>query len=130
MSIARPDVIYAEVKRERMTQLAYEAEPGPLLRTLLRLRHDLVIVGRAAAVPLPQDLQPRLGPPLERLVAALSGYPAVDSVQSHGAARRPPLMPPMRHFDDYAAEIAAFVVKVSCESCRAMPGAPTLGFAL
>ena len=75
-SIARLDVIYAECKRERMTQLAYEPDPGPLVRTLLRLRHDLVIVGRAAVVPLPQALQPRLGPPLQRLVAAIGGLPA------------------------------------------------------
>jgi len=68
-SIARLDVIYAEVKRERMSQLASEPDLGPLLRTLLRLRHDLVIVGRAAVVPLPQTLQPRLGPPLGRLVS-------------------------------------------------------------
>src|ERR1700738_2298926 len=58
-AIARLDVIYAEVKRERMTQLANEPDPGPLLRTLLRLRHDLVIVGRAAAVALAQGLAPR-----------------------------------------------------------------------
>jgi uncharacterized membrane protein YccC len=106
-AIARLDVIYAEVKRERMSQLAYEPDPGPLLRTLLRLRHDLVIVGRAAVVPLPQALQPRLGPPLGRLVAAASDY-----LRSCAAALIARTAPPMldaadQAFDDYAAEIAA-----------------------
>jgi hypothetical protein len=32
------------------------ADPGPLLGTLLRLRHDLVMIGRAAAVPLPERI--------------------------------------------------------------------------
>ena len=41
-------MIHVEAKRERCSQLALEPDPAPLLRTMLRLRHDLVIVGRAA----------------------------------------------------------------------------------
>jgi uncharacterized membrane protein YccC len=131
-SIAGLDVIYAEVKRERMTQRAYEPDPGPLLRTLLRLRHDLVIVGRAAVVPLPQALQPRLRPPLARLVAAASDY--LRGCASALIARGPP--PPLdgvvSAFEGYAAEIAA----IRREGLmRALPGDAlehlfTLGFAL
>jgi uncharacterized membrane protein YccC len=131
-SIARLDVIHAEVKRERMSQLANEPDPGPLLRTLLRLRHDLVIVGRAAAVPLPQALQPRLGPPLERLVASASKY-LRDCAAALLARRLPPaLQAADAAFDDYAAEIAA----IRREGLtRALPGDAlehlfTLGFAL
>ena|SRR5256885_14684297 len=40
---------------------------GPLLRTLLRLRHDLVMIGRAAAVPLPEAFQMRFAAPLARV---------------------------------------------------------------
>jgi uncharacterized membrane protein YccC len=106
-SIARLDVIYAEVKRERMSQLASEPDPGPLLRTLLRLRHDLVIVGRAAVVPLPETLQPRLGPPLERLVAAASSYLRGCATALIGRDLPPPLDATDAAFDAYQAEIAA-----------------------
>jgi uncharacterized membrane protein YccC len=131
-SIARLDVIYAEVKRERMTQLANEPDPGPLLRTLLRLRHDLVIVGRAAVVPLPQDLQPRLGPPLGRLVETASDYlrDCASALLARGVP--PPLDDADLAFDGYAAEIAA----IRREGLtRALPGDAlehlfTLGFAL
>jgi uncharacterized membrane protein YccC len=131
-SIARLDLIYAEAKRERMSQLAYEPDPGPLLRTLLRLRHDLVIIGRAAVVPLPEDLQPRLGPPLGRLVAAASDYLRACAAALVARAAAPPLDAADAAFDDYAAEIAA----IRREGLtRALPSDAlehlfTLGFAL
>jgi uncharacterized membrane protein YccC len=105
--IARLDVIHAEVKRERMSQLADEPDPGPLLRTLLRLRHDLVIVGRAAVDPLPQGLQSRLAPPLERLVAAASDYLRACATALIARAGAPPLDLADAAFEAYAAETAA-----------------------
>jgi uncharacterized membrane protein YccC len=131
-SIARLDVIYAEAKRERMSPLAYEPDPGPLLRTLLRLRHDLVIVGRAATVPLPHDLQPRLGPPLERLVAAASDYLRACAAALIARAAPPPLDAADAAFDDYAAEIAAIRREglTRALSSDALEHLFTLGFAL
>jgi uncharacterized membrane protein YccC len=131
-AIAQLDVINAEVTRERVSQLSREPDPGPLLRTLLRLRHDLVIVGRAAVVPLPQALQPRLGPPLDRLVAACADY-----LRGCAAALVTRNVPPSlaladAGFDAYAAQIAA----IRAEGLmRVMPGEAlehlfTLGFAL
>jgi uncharacterized membrane protein YccC len=85
----------AEAKRERLVNLVAEPDLGPLSRTLLRLRHDLVIIGRAAVVPLPDILAQRLGPTLTRLstnasdflrgcakALALRGYPPpLDGVE-------------------------------------------------
>jgi uncharacterized membrane protein YccC len=130
--IARLDVIHAEVKRERMSQLADEPDPGPLLRTMLRLRHDLVIVGRAAANPLPPDLQPRLAPPLERLVAAVSEYLQGCAVALVAHAAAPPLDAADAAFEGYAAEIAAIrregLMRVLTSD--ALEHLCTLGFAL
>ena len=106
-AIAKLDVICAEAERERMSPLAYEPDPGPLLRTLVRLRHDLVIFGRAAVVPLPQNLLPRLGPPLERLVAAASDYLRGCAVALLARAAAPPLDVAEEAFADYTGEIAA-----------------------
>src|SRR6516225_2101464 len=58
--------IAAEAKRERLVSLGSEPDPGPLSRTLLRLRHDFVIIGRAVT-PLPSDIAQRLDPLLSRL---------------------------------------------------------------
>src|SRR4029077_15698706 len=50
-AFTRIDAVGDEAKRERIAHLA-APDPRPLLRTLLRLRHDLVMIGRAAAEPL------------------------------------------------------------------------------
>src|SRR6202158_2914584 len=59
----------AEAERERAAHLSRGPDTGPLLRTILRLRHDLVMVGRASVVPLPSGLQARLGAPLGQVRA-------------------------------------------------------------
>jgi len=48
--------ITAEARRERVVPFTRAPDPAPLSRTLLRLRHDLVILGRAAAAPLAPSL--------------------------------------------------------------------------
>ena len=48
--------VAVEAERERVARLAVGPDTGPLLRTLLRLRHDLVMIGRATVVRLPDDL--------------------------------------------------------------------------
>jgi len=53
-----------EALHERKSYLSGSPDPEPLVRTLYRLRHDLVMVGRAAAKPLPAVLAPQLEPKL------------------------------------------------------------------
>src|SRR6266568_3808443 len=57
----------AEAERERAAHLSSGPETGPLLRTTLRLRHDVVMIGRASVVPLPSELQARLAAPLAKV---------------------------------------------------------------
>lgn len=64
----------AEVRHEQIGFLDSQADIGPLLRTLLRLRHDLIMIGRAAVVPLPETLQTRLGAPLEQVTMTVAKY--------------------------------------------------------
>jgi uncharacterized membrane protein YccC len=74
------NAVGAEAERERAARLSSAPDIGPLLLTLLRLRHDLVIIGRAAASPLPQTLQ----------VAALTDLATVigDFLRASGTALR------------------------------------------
>src|SRR6202142_3337321 len=59
------NAVGAEAERERAARFSTGPDTGPLLRTILRLRHDLVMIGRASVVPLPVDLRRRLAAPLE-----------------------------------------------------------------
>ncbi len=56
--------VAAEAERERPLRLVSDPLTAPLFRTLLRLRHDLVIMGRAAQSPLPESLKAPLHVPL------------------------------------------------------------------
>jgi uncharacterized membrane protein YccC len=131
-AFAQLDMIHAEAKRERLSQLDYGPDPGPLMRTLLRLRHDLVIVGRAALVPLSAELQPRLGPPLRKLVAASSDYLRACAAALLGRGGPLALDATDAAFDAYAAEIAAIRREglMRTMSGEALEHLFTLGFAL
>jgi uncharacterized membrane protein YccC len=99
--------ISAEAERERSAGLTSEPDTGPLRRMLLRLRHDLVIVGRASDRPLPEPLIMRLAPVLAEVSAAASSY-----LRSNGAALLGRRSAPSRDrvnaaLDAYAAEAAA-----------------------
>ena len=101
------EVMAAEAQRERLINLAPEPDPVVLARTLLRLRHDVVLIGRAGMEPFPDEVAERLARPLTRIGAAASDY--LSASASALTLRRPP--PPLGAVDtafaDYAAEIDA-----------------------
>jgi uncharacterized membrane protein YccC len=106
-ALAAFQAIAAEAKGERTINLVTEPDPTPLARTLLRLRHDVVILGRAAAAPLPETIAERLGPQLGRVAEGASDY--LHECASALRSRRPPS--PLKPMEDvltaYNAEIAA-----------------------
>ena len=126
------NVVGAEAERERSTRLAAGPDTGPLLRTLLRLRHDLVIIGRAATIPLPEALMPRLAATLAQIGKAFADYFRASGAALQ-AGRSPPSLEAVESaLDAYAAEIAALR---SEGLTRSLPGDAAerffaLGFAL
>ena len=106
-AFAQVDAVADEARRERMTYLAAEPDPSPLRRTLLRLRHDLIMVGRAAAAPLPDRFMGRLGPPLIRFAEAAAEYLRASSAALKGRRDPPSLDAVEAALEAYAAEIAA-----------------------
>lgn len=100
-AVAQAETIAAEARHERIGFLATQPELGSLLRTLLRLRHDLVMIGRAAAAPLPDALRERLGPPLARVAESIAEH--LRGTGEALAARRepPPSDSAEAAFDDY-----------------------------
>jgi hypothetical protein len=108
-ALVHMNIVGAEAERERSTRLAAGPDTGPLLRTLLRLRHDLVIVGRAATTPLPEGLASRLRSPL-----ALIGRSFADYLHGNATALRAARQPPSLD----AVEIAAQTYAAEIDSVR------------
>jgi hypothetical protein len=106
-ALTQLSAVTAEAERERAAHLVRGPDGATLLRTLLRLRHDLVMMGRATARPLPEAFCERLRSPLAQIASA-----AADYLRSSGAAllarRDPPLLKTVEMaLDAYAAELAA-----------------------
>jgi uncharacterized membrane protein YccC len=95
-----------EARREQMTYLAAEPDPGPLLRALRRLRHDFIMIGRAAAVPLPARFQQSFGPPLADVVNTATAYLRACSAALKARRGPPALAEVEQALDAYAAVIA------------------------
>jgi uncharacterized membrane protein YccC len=106
-ALARLSTIAPEVRHEQMTRLADAPDPGPLLRTLLRLRHDLVMIGRAALVPLPESLRARLGAPIGRVAEIAAGYLRASSAALIAREGPPSLDGVEAALDGYATQLAA-----------------------
>jgi uncharacterized membrane protein YccC len=106
-AFARLEATAAETVHERINPFAVRPDPGPLLRTLLRLRHDLVMIGRVAATPLPQTILERLGPVLASVAATAADY-LHCSAETLITGRDPPSLDGTEAtLDGYANEIEA-----------------------
>jgi uncharacterized membrane protein YccC len=101
------NAIGTEAERERAARLSSGPETGPLLRTILRLRHDLVMIGRASVVPLPTELQQRLAAPLARVSQAMVDYLNTIASALRTGRGAPAIWPVQAALEAYAAEVAA-----------------------
>jgi len=75
MAYRRFEAAGQEAEHERISLLSYDPSSEPeferLRIALLRLRHDLIMTGRAAAEPLPEAIRTRLKASLEALEQAI-----------------------------------------------------------
>jgi uncharacterized membrane protein YccC len=97
----------AEAEGERAAYLSSGPNTGPLRRTILRLRHDVVIIGRANVVPLPSDLRVRLAVPLAKVSEAICAYLRSAAAALRTGVGSPAIWPVHVALQNYAAEIAA-----------------------
>jgi uncharacterized membrane protein YccC len=101
------NAIGAEAERERAARLSSGPETGPLLRTILRLRHDLVMIGRASVVPLPAELQQRMAAPLARVSQTMVDYLNTIASALRTGRGAPAIWPVQSALEAYAAEVAS-----------------------
>jgi len=105
--LARLDKLAGEAVHERITRLGAEPDQRPLLRTMVRLRHDIIMIGRAALSPLPGAFLPRLRPHLARISKACADYLRASGAALSGWQAAPALDAVEAALDGYAAEFAA-----------------------
>lgn len=97
--------IGAEAERERAARLSSGPDTGPLLRTTLRLRHDLVMIGRSTVVPLPAALQVRLAGPLARVSDAMATFLHSTAVALRSGTGAPAIYPVQTALQLYGEEV-------------------------
>ena len=97
----------AEAERERSAHLSSGPETGPLLRTIQRLRHDVVMIGRACVVPLPENAQARLARPLSDVSNAIVSYMKSVAASLRIGAGSVDIRPVDAALQAYAAEVSA-----------------------
>jgi len=105
-AIERAVAVSDEAARERRSHVSDAPDPDPLVRTLRRLSHDLVIIGRALPEPLPEPVRDRLAAPAADAGAAIAAF-----VTGLGDALTAGALPPSDRavdtaFDAYSAAIA------------------------
>ena len=106
-ALAQAELAAEEALRERKSYLTDSPDPEPLVRTLNRVRHDLVMVGRATAKPLPGVLAGRLMPKLDAVRD--SGSYLLHAMAEALRLRRPaPSLEPLENaLRGYGAEMDA-----------------------
>ena len=106
-ALVQMNVVGAEAEHERSAGLAVGPDTGPLLRTQLRLRHDLVMIGRAATSPLPEAFRARLEAPLAHAGSAFADYLRASAAALQAGRGPPSLNAVESALDAYAAEVEA-----------------------
>jgi Fusaric acid resistance protein family len=106
-AIAALNALGVEAERERSAKLSSGPDTGPLLRTILRLRHDIVIIGRASVVPLPVELQTRLAAPLAAVSGATCEYLTAIAAALRSGRGAPAIWPVQSALEAYAAAVAS-----------------------
>jgi len=102
--LSRLESVVSDAARERANHLSSEADAGPILRSLRRLRFDYVVIGRAASVPFHEAAGARLLPALEQLSKSLRGHLG-GMAQALNARRELPSLDPVT--EAFAAYTAA-----------------------
>jgi uncharacterized membrane protein YccC len=97
----------AEAERERSARLSSGPDTGPLLRTILRLRHDVVMIGRATVVPLPAEVQTRLAEPLSEVSSVIARFLRAAAGALRAGAGAPPIHPVHLALQHYSEAVAA-----------------------
>lgn len=131
-TFVRVETITDEATRERQAYLSTKPSPDALLRTLRRLRYDMVIIGRVTAAPFPSGDNTRIRERLAVIAQSAAAFLHGTSQALIRQARPPGIEAVEAAVASFQDELAALHAKSDAAS---IGGAPlgmliTLGFAL
>ena len=106
-ALAKLNTTGAEAEHERKSRLSSGPDTGPLLRTLLRLRHDIVMLGRAVGCELPAEVAAQLTPPLKNIQTAGHDFLRASATALRAQKPPPPLAAADASFRDYIERFSA-----------------------
>jgi hypothetical protein len=107
-ALGRMESVVGDAKHERRASFAAPLDPAPLLRTLLRLRHDLVMLRRALSEPLPPgDIAGRLQPKLDVIAQVCGDFLLDAGAALRGAAPAPDMASAQAALGAYADAVEA-----------------------
>ena len=87
-ALAQAEIAADEARRERLVSLNTGVDPVPLCRTLRRVHHDLLMIGRATISPLPAAAGTPLATPAAEVATTVAHYLRTMAVAL--AQRTPP----------------------------------------
>ena len=103
--MARLEIAAGEARQERRTYLTREFDPDPLVRSVFRLRYDLIMIGRAAAEPLPDVIIAPLRESVARVSEAAQRFMREAGEALLARRSPPPLGEVERSLQDFVAQI-------------------------
>ena len=106
VAIERAADVATEAERERSSYLTDAPDPDPLVRTLRRLSHDLVMIARALPAPFPEPIGSRLAEPARAASAAIAAFLDETRTALPRRAEPPPFEPVAKALADYDAAMA------------------------
>src|SRR5882757_239342 len=101
------DTLGKEADEERSARLTFGAATAPLRRTLLRLRHDLVFIGRTVGMPVSDVMRGRMRPLLEDVEATGTACMRACAAALREGSGSPSLDAFQRALDTYNADVQA-----------------------
>ena len=104
-SVATLQEVVEEIEHERPVTFTSAPDPAPLPRTLLRLRHDIVMMGRASAETLPVHLSEDLKPSFDRAGEVVSNYFRACALALTSRYMPPPLEPVQAALDACSSQL-------------------------
>ena len=105
-AVERCAVSAGDAARERASYLSDAPDPDPLVRSLRRISHDLVMLARALETPLPEAVRDRVAALARQVAVAIDAFLAGLADALRKGAAPPALEPVKQAIADYQTAIA------------------------
>lgn len=106
-AIARAETAADEARRERLVTITAAPDPAPLCRTLRRVHHDLIMVGRVSLTPWPAPVEADLAGPVAAVTDTVTQFLVAMAAAIGRHAAPPPTAPEDGTLADFSQAVAA-----------------------